>query len=235
MAVQKSRLTVKQLRDRVRGDLGMRSNALLTDEDIDAWALAWQTECAVITHWYRTSTTTGTTSGTALYDLPSDCIALEEVRHDDLPLYQVRVVDFYRDNPNWRQDANGTPRLWYLRGHTAYGLYPIPDTTDSDALVLYYTAIPPALTLNSDTYYIPTALEESLIDYCKLMASEKDASGEGARRIELYTRRVEEWRRKVAAYVDNLAEGVATVVGSFGSGTDVDWWDDAAARVLPEP
>ena len=213
----------------------MRSNALLTDEDIDAWGLAWQTELAVLTHWYRTSDLVNTTSGTALYDLPLDCIALEEVRHNDLPLNQVRLVDFYRDNPNWRQDANGTPTLWYLRGTTAYGLYPTPDTTATDEVELIYTAIPPALTLNTDTYYIPTALEESLVDYCKLMASEKDASGEGARRIDLYARRVEEWRRKAMAYVDSLAEGTFTVVGSFGTENVGDWWDAIADRVIPEP
>jgi hypothetical protein len=234
MAVQKSRMSVKQLRDRVRGDLGMRSNALLQDEDLDSWALAWQTELAVVTHWYRTSSTVAATDGTALYDLPTDCIALEEVRHDNLPLQQVRLVDFYRDNPNWRQDAEGTPRLWYLRGSTAYGLYPTPDTTGASAVVLYYTAIPPALTLNADTYYIPTALEESLVDYCKLMASEKDASGEGARRIDLYARRVEGWRQKAAAYVDSVAESVNTVVGGDRSG-DGGYWFDITDRTIPAP
>jgi hypothetical protein len=234
MAVQKSRLSVKQLRDRVRGDLGLRSNAFVTDEDIDAWGLAWQTELASITHWYRTSDLVNTTANTALYDLPLDCIALEEVRHNDLPLQQIRLVDFYRDNPNWRQDDAGTPRLWYLRGTTGYGLYPKPDTTATDEVELIYTAFPPALTLNTDTYYIPTALEESLVDYCKLMASEKDASGEGARRIDLYTRRVEMWRQKAAAYVDNVDEGSYTVVGGDSSGDSGAFWD-ITDRTIPEP
>jgi hypothetical protein len=235
VAVQKSRLTVKTLRDRVRGDLGMRSNALLTDEDIDAWALAWQTECAALTHWYRTSDLVNTTADTALYDLPTDCIALEEVRHNDLPLTLVRLVDFYRDNPNWRADDSGTPTHYYLRGTTAYGLYPTPDTTATDEVELFYTAFPPALTLNSDTYYIPTALEEGLVDYCKLMASEKDASGEGARRVDLYTRRVEGWRQKVMSYVGNVAEGEMTVVGGGGSSSFGDLGDIISTRTIPAP
>lgn len=235
MSVQKTRLTVKTLRDRVRGDLGMRSNALLQDEDLDSWALAWQTELATLTHWYRTSSAVNTTSGQALYDLPTDCIALEEVWHDDLPLQLVRLVDFQRANPNWRNESSGTPTHYYLRGTTAYGLYPTPDTTAVAALDLFYTAFPPALTLNGDFYYIPTALEESLVDYCKLMASEKDSSGEGARRVEMYARRVEGWRQKAMAYVGNAAEGEMTVVGGGGSASWGSLGDIIATRTIPAP
>jgi hypothetical protein len=234
MAVQKSRLSVKQLRDRVRGDLGMRSSALLTDEDIDSWGLAWQTEFAETTHWYRTSDLVNTTANLSVYDLPLDCISLEEVRHNDLPLQKVRLVDFYRDNPNWRQDAPGTPRLWYLRGATGYGLYPTPAATATDEVELIYTAFPPALTLNTDFYYLPTAMEESLVDFCKLMASVKDASGEGARRIDMYARQVEMWRQKAAAFVDSVDEGSYTVVGGDSSGRGQAWWD-ITDRVIPEP
>jgi hypothetical protein len=235
VAVQKSRLTVQTLRDRVKGDLGLRTNALLTDADIDAWALAWQTECAALTHWYRATDAVNTTADQALYDLPTDLIALEEVWHDDLPLQLIRLIDFQRDNPNWRLDGSGTPTHYYLRGTTAYGLYPTPDTTASDVVDLFYTAFPPALTASTDTYYIPTALEESLVDYCKLMASEKDASGEGARRVELYARRVEGWRQKVMAYVGNVAEGELTVVGGGGSASWGSLGDIIATRTIPAP
>lgn len=232
MAVQKTRLSVKTLRDRVRSDIGMRANALILDEDIDAWALAWQTEVAATTHWYRATDAVNTTASTALYDLPTDCIALEEVWHNDLPLQLVRLVDFH---PNWRNDDAGTPTHYYLRGTTAYGLYPTPDTTATDVVDLYYTAFPASPTLNTDFYSLPTALEESLVDYCKLMASEKDASGEGARRIELYTRRVEGWRQKVMAYVGNVSEGELTVVGGGGSSSWGDLGDIIATRTIPAP
>jgi hypothetical protein len=235
VAVQRSRFSMKQLRDRVRGDLGLRSNALLTDEDLDFWGLAAQTELAEITHWYRTSTTAGTVDGTALVDLPSDCIAVEEVRHDDLPLSPIRLVDFYRDHPNWRQDAEGTPTHYYLRGTTAIGLHPVPDTTDVDILTIHYTALPPSPALNTDTYYTPTALEEAIVVYCKLRASEKDAHGEGARRLDYYGRQWEQWKQRALAYVGNVAEAEAVVVGGHGSTPDGDWWDVISSRVIPAP
>ena len=239
MAVQKSTYTVKQLRDQVRGDLGLRSSNLILDEDIDRWAYDAQTSIATLTHWYRKTTTANTVaytvSGTELYDLPTDCIALEEVWHDDLPLCQIRLVDFYRDHPNWRLDGAGTPTHWYLRGTTAYGLHVPPDSAVSNAIRLFYTAIPPALTLNTDTYYIPTAIQDAIVCYCKFMASDKDSSGEGGRRVERWERKWEEWKAKAMAYVGNLAEGEHTVVGGYGSGYGGDEFNSLIYRTIPAP
>ncbi len=235
MAVQRSRLTMKQLRDRVKGDLGLRSSNLIQDEDIDAWGVDAQTEIAEITHWYRTSTSVSSTADTALYDLPTDCLALEEVWHNDLPLCPIRLVDFYRTHPNWRQDDSGTPTHWYVRGMTAYGLHPAPDATVANAIDLFYTALPPTPTLNTDTYYIPTALSEALVCYCKMRASEKDATGEGGRRFELYRNEWEQWKRKAMELVGSVSEGEVTVVGGFGSDYAGDAIDPVIYRTIPAP
>lgn len=235
MAVQKSTFTVKQLRDMVLGDLGLRSSNLVLPEDIDRWAYNAQTELATLTHWYRTSTTDDTVADQALYDLPTDCIALEEVWHEDVPLCQIRLVDFYRSNPNWRQDGSGTPTHWYLRGTTAYGLHIPPGSSTVGAIELFYTAIPPALTLNSDQYYVPTALQDAIVAYCKFMASDKDANGEGGRRVDRWERKWNEWLKKAMAYVGNVAEGEQCVVGGFASDYEGDVIDPVIYRTIPAP
>jgi hypothetical protein len=235
MAVQKSTYSVKQLRDRVRGDLGLRSSNLILDEDVDAWAYDAQTAIANLTHWYRTTVAVATVANQALYDLPADCIALEEVWHNDIPLCQIRLVDFYREHPLWRQDGSGVPTHWYLRGTTAYGLHVPPSGSVAAAIDLFYTAIPPALTLNTDFYYIPTALQDAIVAYCKFMASDKDANGEGNRRVERWERIWEQWKQKAMAYVGNVAEGEHCVVGGFGSDWDGNEVDSLSYRTIPAP
>jgi hypothetical protein len=214
MAVQLSSFTKAEYRDRVRGDLGLRSNALLTDAEIDGWGHESQREVARITGWLRkTGTGIDVTAGTAEYDVPVDALAIEDVRYLGRTLQRVSIRDLRRNDPDWR-DIEGTPTHWYLRGMTAIGLHPNPTATDAGALVPHYTYFPAVPATDSDFYTVPTVLDRVLISYGKMMASQKDSIGEGRDRVALYRAEWEQGLREIAALVGEAAEGNLTVLGA---------------------
>lgn len=174
---------------RVRSDLGLTGSSLLGTDEIGDWLIEAQERFAVETHWFRAGHNMGVTDGTAEYDLPSTasyrCLMIEEVWHNDLPLYASTREKVASGSPNWRTQE-GTPFCYFLRGNSSVYLYPTPGTTDADALDLYFAALPPKVTAAGDQYYLPHGFEDYLLNYACWRASVKDAHGEGARRVEMY-------------------------------------------------
>lgn len=235
MALPRTTFSQTALRDIVRGDIGLRGNALLTDGDIDRWAVYAQRRVAEECHWLKTTATVDVVSGTAEYDLPLRPISIEELYHNNLPLLGPVPVDFLETwRPRFRQDPSGTPTAWYLRGATSLGLFPKPDTSLLAGLVVYYTAYPADPVNASDFYTAPTALEEAIICYAKLQASLKDIAGEGGKRVGYYQQEWQMWLQRCKDYVADVAEGEELVGGSTGMGWGLPGlWDNT--HTIPGP
>jgi hypothetical protein len=236
MATQTSSFTKAELRDIVRGDLGLRSHSLLTDSDLDRWANRAVRRVAVITHWYIVDgPLRGVTSGTRTYDLaasPNDVIAVKEVYHDSIALAHVseRWLDINRWN--WRSEGNGTPQYYFLMGGTGISLHPIPDTTDVDILQVFYAAVPAAPAEQDDPYIVPVALEDYVEVYCKLQASLKDATGEGRERIAYYRGEVQLWEQRLAEFVNSMDQGSTIIVGGDNDAGQSDIYDILRTRTI---
>lgn len=213
----RSTLTLLEMRDRVRGDLGLRDSSLLTDTDITGWLNEAQDIIARETGWYRTSLLTGTTSGTKEYALPlpstGRCLRIEEIKYDAEQLTAVTLDQLLKLDPRYRQAGNGTPWLYYVRGSSGFGLHYTPNVTDTDNLLVIYVAKPPRVSAANDFFYVPHALEDGLLIYAKKLASEKDAYGEGARRVGIYAAEWREFMKMAKAQVNAVAERVVTVAG----------------------
>lgn len=216
----RSALTLTEMYDRVRGDLGLRDSSLLTDTDLLNWLNEAQDRIAQVTRWYRTSYLGGTTSGTKEYSLPlpatGRCIQIEEIQYDTTQLAPVSLDQLLRLDPNYRQAGNGTPVWYYLRGNAGFGLHYTPNVTDTDNLLVIYVAKPPRVTTVGDFLYVPHALEHGLLIYAKKLASEKDAHGEGKMRLAGYTRDWEMFLKEARDQVNAVAERQITVVGEEG-------------------
>lgn len=215
MAVQLSSYTKLQARDLVRGDLGLRANNLITDADVDSWMDEAQRLVAKETHWLRKQgTAINVVSGTALYDLPTDMIALEEVWHNSLRLFpvSVRQIEQWHANENWRA-LTGTPTRFYVRGMTAIGLYLTPDTSITSGLVLHYSYYPAAPATTSDFYSVPTVKDGALLTFAKWMGAKKDASGELRQRAQDYRVEWQEDLAELKLLVGDFSENQLTVMG----------------------
>lgn len=223
MAVAQSRFTRDELSDLVKGELGLRSSNLVTSADLVSWGGEASDIIARSTKWYKATSLPDSVSGTQEYDLPTDCIAIEEVlwsasgtanTHD--PLGSITLADLYAGDPAWREASSGTPMWYYVRGATSYGLYPKPDATVTDGIKVVYAALPPLPASGAGTYSVPYGNGQAIKSYCKWRASEKDSSGEGGRRVDWYHK---QWVADLKALVDSiveLAEAEVTVIGTDG-------------------
>jgi len=206
----RSYYTLEELVDRVKGDLGYRNTNVVTSGDVTNWANEAQTTLARETKAFHLIVTSGTTSGVTEYPLPADslgrAVSVEEVLYSGTPLIPIALNELSARDYWWRTRAAGTPQYYYLRGFSAIGLYPCPDTTDSDTLTVVITATPPQVTAPEDFFYIPTGCDDALIVYCKLMASIKDGYGEGKSRIDFFTREWERCKQEAKQTVGEVAQ-----------------------------
>ncbi len=228
----RSESTLQDIMDRVRGDLGLRDSSFLTDTDLTNWANEAQDRIALETLWYRTSQVTGTTAGVKEYALPvpatGRCISIEEIIYDTEQLIPTTLDQLQRWDYNYRTAGNGRPQWFYLRGNSGYGLHYTPDTTDVDILTVIYIAKPPRVTGTLDLFYVPHAAQDGLIIYCKMLASEKDAHGEGARRLATYQSQWSQFLERVKKQVGHVSERRITAMGG-----DMTEFDDNDRSNIP--
>jgi hypothetical protein len=210
----KSVITQAGMRDRVRGDIGMRGQNLLQDTDINAWANEASDLLAQELRWYRAVGNLDAHAGVAEYDFPTRCIAVEEIWHNQLPMRLLNLQDLTVNNYYWRRTGDGVPLFYYVRGNSGFGLTPTPGADLPAGIFVVYQLLPPYPAGDSDFYTVPYAGERALIDYAKLKAAEKDAVGEGRARFEIYTRNWQDSLMAVRKAVESIAEGESAILGA---------------------
>jgi hypothetical protein len=235
----KSTITQAGMRDRCRGDVGLRSNNLLTDVDLNAWAVEITNEIAQRFKWYRTATFMDVVAGKKEYAFPQGLISLMEVHHNELPLYPLQVADFTRNYAYWRRQGDGVPLWYYVLGNSGLGLHPTPGTNYPGGLFLAYEALPPPPATDQDGYTVPYGGERAIISGVKLRAAEKDASGEGQRRLQVYTQAHQENMLALERAIESASEGEATVIGADAE-PEIGYWNrwlgfDNMRTVAPGP
>lgn len=235
----RSTITQAGMLDRVRGDIGLRGNNLLTDNDIIAWANEISDEIGQRFRWYRTASSINSVSGTKEYPFPTGMIALEEVYYNDRPMMRMSLADFEINYAYFRQQNIGTPIFYYLRGNSGIGFQPTPGDSVANNIFLVYTGLPPHPANNADFYTVPYGGERAIISGAKLRAAEKDSSGEGARRYEMLLRRHEEDMQMLQRAIESVADGEGVVIGSDSTPELAGWrrwWGfDPFNTVTPPP
>lgn len=238
----RSSFTLEDLVTRVKSDLAYANNNFITSGDVQRWANEAQTILARETHAFHVTVVSGTTSGTSEYPIPSDAVgralSIEEVHYDSKPLPCVSINWLYANNRLWRSATPGTPLYYFHRGFSSVGLYPTPDTTDSDILSITYTAIPPEVTEDEDMFYIPHGCEDAIVIYCKLCACIKDAFGEGKARLDYYRNEWEMCKRRAREVTASVNENEVLKYGeqaAYHSGGFDPFWtsSETIASELP--
>jgi len=188
----RSRLTLSEIVTRVKRDLSLDGSNLLSTADITEWLNQAQEIFARETLWFTYALSLSTVINQAEYAFPdaaaAQVLTVEWVRLDDQDLTPMRSqgrLDFSAFD--WR-DQTGRPTHWWLRGMNAIRLWPTPSTASSNGLDVYGRGLPPVVLEAGDQFYIPNGFDDALQNYAKMMATRKDAHGEGARRAGLYER-----------------------------------------------
>ncbi len=213
----RSRITLSEYIDRVKGDLALRGSSFLTDAEVTAWGNEGQDIFARETRWFKFSLSLSVVSGTAEYPFPdaasAQVLSIEAVRLDDNTLYPLPQHRLDRTHYEWR-DQSGTPTHWLLRGASSIRLFPTPSASSVEGLDVFGTGLPPVVANPDDQFYIPNGFDHALLAYGKMMATRKDAHGEGSRRAGLYER---EWMEALDRGKQAMAEVGEWTVHSMGS------------------
>lgn len=120
----------------------------------------------------------------------------------------------------WRGDAAGTPGLFYVRGISVYGLYPIPDTADLTIRIDGY-GIPSFPASGASYFQIPQAHEDLLILLACAHCARMDFEAAGAAASQMF---LAEYQRKLALAREIVGAHEDTVVG-----------EDATAHSISRP
>ena len=218
----RSSYTMEELRDRVLGDLGLRDNGLITENDIDRWAMEAQDKLCQESRWYKVIDYIGASGGVNENELPAKCLGISYVDYDSIPLSPVVLSDLHISHPYWRSDT-GTPSHYYMMGGNAIGLYPAPAASSGAVLMVIYTALAPEPVGDDDFYYCPPGAEDAIVHYCCWKASVKDAGGEGKLRDNQYAALWAHSLRQIKRQVRGLGENIPVVYGRKSRRRGIGW------------
>lgn len=211
----------------------MRSSNLISDTDLQRWSEEVMRKAAQQTNWYRLTTTVNCVAAQAEYSLPTDCISLEAVAHNSIPLDPITLDDLFAYDPYWRQTTATTPMFWYRRGFTNYALYPTPSTSITSGIQLIYVAIPAMPAGDSSTFNFPQANEACIIAYLNYRGALKMTPGEGEKKVQAYQQEYMAEMQRLKETVDALSLSELLVIGA-DSGRQ-SYPDQLARAIIPAP
>jgi hypothetical protein len=119
----------------------------------------------------------------ALYELPSDFIAITDAYFDSSPLMILERGDLRALSPKWQEQPSGLPWVAYKADNNVVGLYVPPDAAHTGKTIqIEYIAIPATLSSDADIPDIHTAFQLCLPFYAayraqKSIGNDKAAAG----------------------------------------------------------
>jgi len=145
--------------------------------------------------------TQNTTSGTANYTLPSDCIKLLRVQVDSLPLRPITFsrLDAFETKGSPSTDTEGTPEWFYLWKDQIY-VYPTPSESVTSGLKILYVKRPAAMSADEDEPDHPEQFHHLLALYALYRALQRDMMYSQARDV------LQEWLDEIDVARMSLAD-----------------------------
>lgn len=166
-------MNLSDVRTRVRELFGDTATVQLSDAMINSWANDGQLDVVRKTECLQAISQLDPVAGTEAYALPADFlrdkrVSLEGHKLRRLTLEQVEMYFPHREVDN----SSGTPHSYWFWEDKIY-LYPIPSTTGTDTIDLWYIKIPATLT-GSDPLTIPEQMHEDVVRFALCRAKEQD-------------------------------------------------------------
>lgn len=175
-------MIVSDIYSRVKRQFGDESGVQVTDADILRWINSGQREIVMQNEGLLEKTAlTNTVENQQEYDLPVDLLVLKFISLKytgqnsffKLKGYSATKFNEYVDGWSGTDFGTGTPVAYTLFSGKII-LFPIPDTTISNAIKIYYNRKPVDVTGSLDTPDLPEIYHESLVKYCLQQAYEMD-------------------------------------------------------------
>lgn len=190
-------MLVSEIAIRVKRQFGDEAGAQITDADIIRWCNDAQQEIAIANDLLQVSATTTTTAGTQKYTIPSNLLILRSAKWQGVKLQGVSMEE--ADALTLSTSASsptGVPTTFWQFARQIY-LWPIPSSSGTTDLTLYYTRIPNTLTATTDTPELPLQYHPRLVEYCIAQAAELDDN------LQQYALKMQQFKANVGDLKDN--------------------------------
>lgn len=181
-------MNVSDIQTRVKRAFGDESGVQVTDTDIVRWINDGQRH--IVLHnesLLEKSGFTDVVAGQQEYDLPVDLLVLRSVSikavgyTSYVRLKGFRLTEFneYIDGWDGNVHSQGVPSAYCLHAGKLE-LFPIPDSSVTNGLKIYYNRKPTEVVTSADTPDLPELYHKALVKYCMQEAYEMDEDWEAA-------------------------------------------------------
>lgn len=158
-------MNLGEIKARVQTILGDDSGVIVTPDDLGRWINDAQLEIVRKTGCLEDFIEIDVEAGTDSYPLPHDFLKDRRLTLSGLKLTRTTLEELDLIVPN--RDISpvvSTSIRYYIYGRNLF-LYPVPVSTVTDGLKLWYTYSPTTMVADNDTPQIPLAMHKDLVTY----------------------------------------------------------------------
>lgn len=181
-------MNVNDIMTRVKRKFGDESGVQITDADIIRWINDGMQQIVIQNEGLlETTSLASTVADQQQYSLPADLLILKAIQYKDTGqdsyflLKGMHMPEFNRYIDGWDGGAfvKGVPAAYSVfAGKIIF--FPIPDTTITDAIKIYYNRKPTAVATGTDTPELPEMYHKALVKHCLVEAYETDENWDAA-------------------------------------------------------
>lgn len=204
-------MQASELITQIRSELVEPIAGFWTETELLGWINRAESDFVNRTRILEDKDTTSTIQGITEYPLPSNCLSIRGVLYNELSssnspnwirLIPTNLEKTMQQAPNFLStdvNAQNIPRSYMVWGRSLI-VYPTPNLTGSDNLVLYYKAKPIPLQYVTDQLNLDDSLREAVIAYVLWKAWQKGKEGDEADKqamiYESYVKQGLRWVKK---------------------------------------
>ena len=171
-------LTVQDFITRVSRQFGDEAQAQVTTDDITNWINDAVREIVAQNNLLQKQASANTVVGQSQYSLPDDVLRFRRVAYNGISLRPITIEEADELIPDHSETtAQGLPtgtstHYWIFAGQI--NLYPTPDQSVTNGLILYYTKLPTPVVATTDIPETPAEYDNRILEFCLGQAFELD-------------------------------------------------------------
>lgn len=183
-------MNVGDVKTRVKRQFGDEAQAQINDTDIVRWIndaqrfVVMQSDSLL-----QKSATADLVASQQDYSMPTDLLILRSISQrisESMPYYPMTgysLQEFDQRIGGWdSSDVNKGTAGYYCTYGSVFKLWPIPQTSITAGLKIYYSRTPTDVVLDADTIDLPLMYHNAVVNYCLQQAYElDDASWDAAK------------------------------------------------------
>lgn len=201
-------MNVSDVQTYIKRQFGDESGVQVTDSDIIRWINSAMNQIVLQNESLLEKTvTTSTIANQQTYDLPVDLLKLTAISYRNSTssaYYRIKgysLAEFNEKADGWDGTAERSDPICYTINENKIVLFPVPATSISAGLKVFYTRKPVAVSITTDIPELPELYHQSIVKYCLQQAYEMDedwdAVGNKAQEFDVelkILRSKEEWK-----------------------------------------